>query len=309
MKRLTLAVILAALLWSGLWVWQARALRAEIDTWFEARRAEGWTAEASEIAVRGFPNRLDARFSDLVLAPEDGPRWQVPELQVMRLVYRPNHLIVAASGEQIVERGGTTWRIDGEGLRASAVWQEGRLDRVAAESGAISLAHNEAGSVHLAQMTAALQSSGGPEMWRAAFNAYPAESADAAATDARVTLNAMLGTSDPTDPRTLREIDLSTLEYADGAGRVALSGPLSFGSDGRATGTLALRAEDWEALLEEAQESGRLPAILVPPLQNVLSVLGRISGGGNPSAELRIDDGRVRLGPLPLGRIPALPRS
>ena len=76
-------VILAALAWSGFWWFNASARERALDRWLAERRADGWQAEAADLRVTGFPNRVDVLVTDLRLAdPEAGWSWHasgVPE--------------------------------------------------------------------------------------------------------------------------------------------------------------------------------------------------------------------------------------
>ncbi|MCE0505644.1 DUF2125 domain-containing protein [Roseivivax sp. GX 12232] len=308
MKRLTILVLLLALAWSGVWLWQARALRAEIDDRLAALRAEGWTAGAEEIALRGFPNRLDARFTDLALAPPEGPLWEVPELQVMQLVYNPGHVILAARGEQRISQGDTVYQLASEGLRASLVWQEGALDRANLEAGRLSLTRADLGALHLADLTGALRQ--GPSDWQAALQASPVSGPEAAPGAARLSADLRLSAEGLPAPHRLTALELSRLAYGDAEGELMLSGPLEFDGKGRAEGALTLTAEGWPALIEGARREGALPPAALSLTENLLSGVAAFQGGGTTlSLPLDIDKGQVKLGPLPLGRLPALPRS
>jgi len=119
--RLLLAVIvIAALGWSAYWVIGQRGLVRGLEDWFEARRAEGWVAETSELRVRGFPNRFDTGLSDLVLAdPETGLAWEVPYFQLNALSYRPNHVIAVWPEEQRIATPREKFRLKARDMRAS----------------------------------------------------------------------------------------------------------------------------------------------------------------------------------------------
>ena len=76
---------------------------------------------------------------------------------------------------------------------------------------------------------------------------------------------------------------------------------------GRISGPLTVEAEDWRGLLERAEREGRLPQEIAPLLQNVFSVVAGLSGtGADLDLTLRIDKGRVSVGPLTIGRLPPL---
>ncbi|MHA6324850.1 DUF2125 domain-containing protein [Roseivivax sp. CAU 1753] len=307
MKKLILVVVAAALLWSGAWFWQARALRGEIDAWFAAKRADGWVAEAADISVHGFPNRLDARFEELVLEPRPGLRWEVPKLQVMQLVYDPEHLIIAALGGQRLEFNGEQITIDGDGLRASAVSEDGTLDRIAIEAARLDLIRNGRSNIYLRDLGGTLNRlPGQPETWRLALAAAPVGPDAPKAGDERISLDATLGLAGALSAAAqLQTIALDGLTYRSGGAGLSLSGDFEIDDKRRLSGPLTLDAEQWRTLLARAGQEGRLPQEVVPLLENVFNVVAGLSGSGDDlDLTLRIDKGRVSLGPLTIGRLP-----
>ena len=85
MRILLAIVILAALGWSGFWWWQASVRDRALTSWLAERSADGWVAQAGDIRVTGFPNRVDAVVTDLDLAdPEAGWSWAADEFRISR---------------------------------------------------------------------------------------------------------------------------------------------------------------------------------------------------------------------------------
>jgi hypothetical protein len=73
MRILLAIVILAGLGWSGWWYFGATMRQNAVEDWLSGRRDAGWVAEAGDIAVHGFPNRIDMIVEGLDLAdPEAG---------------------------------------------------------------------------------------------------------------------------------------------------------------------------------------------------------------------------------------------
>ena len=90
MRTLLAIVILAALAWSGWWFVQSTARDRAMEAWLADRRAAGWVAEAEDVRVRGFPNRVDTVITELSLSdPDAGWAWQADGLQVLSLSYKP----------------------------------------------------------------------------------------------------------------------------------------------------------------------------------------------------------------------------
>lgn len=85
MRALLAIIILAAVAWSGFWLFQSTMRDRALSQWLAARQADGWTAEAADISVAGFPNRVDTTITDLHLAdPQAGWRWDANSLQSFR---------------------------------------------------------------------------------------------------------------------------------------------------------------------------------------------------------------------------------
>ena len=144
MRRLLAIVILAALGWSGWWWWHASMREAAVNDWLAERRAAGWVAEAAEVRVTGYPNRIDTVVTGLELAdPEQGWSWSAPEFQFLSLSYRPHHIIAVWPGEQVVGTPYDTLRLSAEVLRGSVVFEPSprlALDRATIEIGGLSIA-------------------------------------------------------------------------------------------------------------------------------------------------------------------------
>ena len=101
MRILLAIVILAAAGWSGFWWFNASARERALTRWLEERRADGWQAEAADMRVTGFPNRVDVIITDLRLAdPEAGWSWQASGLQILSLAWKPHQFIVALPGSR-----------------------------------------------------------------------------------------------------------------------------------------------------------------------------------------------------------------
>ena len=102
MRVLLGVTALLGALWAGYWVVGSSAAQSGMADWFDERRAEGWVAEYDDLAVRGFPNRFDAGFTEISLAdPGTGLAWQAPFFQLLALSYKPNHVIAVWPDEQI----------------------------------------------------------------------------------------------------------------------------------------------------------------------------------------------------------------
>ena len=311
MKRLIIICVVAGLAWSGHWFWSAHQLRQQTEAWFEARRAAGWEARYDDLTVLGFPNRLDATFTDLTVAdPAGSVRWQAPFLQVFRLIYKPEHLILVWPEDQTLTTAAGTTTVSDEGMRASLVLDEGEVLRSNLEARSLTL-EMPGGVLAMTDLTAALAHIDA-DSYRLAFNASgPAaedETTSGFSADATFTLDAPL-TQDSLNgpPPQPTGISLRLAEYRIGEASLKLSGDLDLDAEGVASGTLSLQAENWRELLDAAGARGDLPTALVTPLDQSLTLVANLRG--NPETldlTLEVSEGRLSLGLIPVGRIPPL---
>ena len=103
MRRIALAAAaaaaLAALAVMGAWFLAARQMHADIAGWTERRRADGVLFSHGEIAIGGFPFRLDVTVPSPSLALADGRRrWEGPAIHATAPLWRPGGLGYEASG-------------------------------------------------------------------------------------------------------------------------------------------------------------------------------------------------------------------
>lgn len=313
MKRLALAVIAAALIWSGWWFWQAQATRSTIETWFEARRAEGWQASYDDLAIRGFPSRVDATFTGIELtAPDGNLHWQAPSFQSLRLIYNLDHHIFAFPPTMVI--GDAT--VTSDGLRASLVEDGGAILRANVEAVVLNVA-SPARSFALAGLSGGMaQTDGQPDHYRMGMVAealagpdgptQAAISGDGLQIQADVTFdNAWRAGALETQRPQPKAIKLDFLTYQLGDLTLKLAGALQVDADGRGDGELTLRAENWRSLLDRARGSGQMPAGVAGMLVDGLDLYANLTGTGKDlDLPLRFDQGKIKIGPVPLGEGP-----
>ncbi|HVG82280.1 MAG TPA: DUF2125 domain-containing protein [Methylomirabilota bacterium] len=103
MRRMALVAAataaLAAFVVMGSWFLAARQLQADIAGWTERQRAEGVLFSPGEIAIGGFPFRLDVTVPNPSLASADGRRrWEGPAIHATAPLWRRGRLDYEASG-------------------------------------------------------------------------------------------------------------------------------------------------------------------------------------------------------------------
>ena len=85
---------------------------------------------------------------------------------------------------------------------------------------------------------------------------------------------------------------------------VQINGDVDVDGSGRLDGALDLRAEDWRAYLDAQGADGGGPEEAV---RGLLEMVSLVSGGGETlDLTLRLEDGQMSVGLIPLGPAPRL---
>ena len=332
MRWLLTLALAAAVLWSAYWYVASTGVRSGFEAWLEDRRAEGWVAEATDVSVAGFPNRIDTGFTSLTLAdPETGLAWEAPYFQILALSYRPNHVIAVWPSEQRLATPFDKYDVTSEDMRASLVLEPSTdlaLSRLTFTARGLGIALQATGERNtLSDLTLAaervaaddapsyrlgLKGDGvAPSLpWRAKLDpggSLP-DSLDALNADITVTFDA------PWDRLAIerarpqpRRIKVRLAEARWGQLELQLAGELTVNAAGLPEGQLTVKARNWREILQLGVKAGALPEGLAASLEDGLGLLAQLAG--NPKTldvPLDFARGRVFLGPIPLGPAPVL---
>ena len=311
-KKLLFAVIVAALAWSGFWFVSVHFERKAIDSWMEARRAEGWTATYEDISFQGFPNRVDARLSGLVLESPEGLRWETPFVDIYRLVYNFGHEIVAFPPQMSLTTELGETEITSDGMRASFIHEGDIVVRANFESKTLNL--TGATTAALAGLTASLTRDEGEDTsYRIAVGADAIASSGGRVADA-IRLDAGFDTDLPLrvgkqagpHPQPMR-VNLRLAEYKVDDLQLKVAGDVDVDDDGRLDGQVTVKAVNWREMIDMARQSGQLPEGMAKALEDGLGLVAGLSGNRDTlDLPLTLDRGVARLGPIPLGEAPRL---
>jgi hypothetical protein len=324
--RLILAFcILAALAWSGYWWIGARGVEAAFSGWFEAREAEGWQAEFTDLEVNGFPNRFDTTLTEPRLAdPGTGLAWQAPFVQFLALSYRPTQVIAAFPPEQTFLTPLEEYALQTSEMQASlflGATTRLPLQRVAlvadaprlvapdwqtrADSYRMAMYETE-GAVNTYDIGLEMQALVLPVDVKSRID--PAgllpEALDVLRLDAEVAFDTRwdIGALEDRRPQPTR-IALREARGQWGELMLRVTGDLDINAAGLPTGEISIKAANWPQMLELAKRSGALPERLADLLERGLEGLARLSGRSDTlDVPLSFDNGWVRLGFIPLGR-------
>lgn len=329
MRAVLVVVLVLAGLWGGYWFVGSRALEQGAAGWFASQQGRPLLAEQRGIAVAGFPNRFDLTITEPRLTDSrSGIAWSAPFAQIFTMTWKPWHLIATlpqsqqitlpdqvldltstlVQGSLVVTPGPdlaldrSTIAGDGLALRSSAGWELSLSSaRIGTRRAADRALAQELG-IELSNLTP----DAGFRMALAQGSALP-EQIDL------IRLDAVLGLSAPLDrhaaatrPRltdiTLRE---GLLRWGDLV--LSASGDLAPAADGTPEGRIEIRVENWRKLIPVLIAAGLVTPETSQTVTRALELFA--AQGSDPDVltlPLAFQQGRMSLGPLPLGPAPRL---
>ena len=331
MRGLLTLILLAAIGWSGYWIVGAQGSQGAFETWFDQRRNEGWVADYSDFSVQGFPNRFDATFTDLSLAdPGTGLAWDAPFFQLLALSYQPNHVIAIWPHDQKIATPLGKYQIDSADMRASLVLQPNTqlgLERTTLTAEDLVITASEAqetsGVASLSLAAERLEESDATyRLGLTANDLKPAapwvrlidpgnslpEVFDTLAADLTVTFDKPWNRSaiEVARPQP-RDIHLKLAQARWGQLELQLAGKLAVDDSGLPKGQITVKAKNWREILGLVVASGAIPESMGKTIEDGLSLIAGFSG--NPKTlDIPLDfrNGRMLLGPIPIGPAPVL---
>lgn len=324
MRWLLWIVVAASALWSGYWFAGRAAVERGAQGALEAAAAQGFVAQAG-IAVQGFPNRFDLTLTEPRLGdPARGLLWEAPFAQVFALSYKPWHLIAVLPPEQRLMTPAGAFALTAGDLRASLVSAPSPdlpLERLAVAGQALALVGPDgsrlsAESARLATRRDAsaphahevgLDVTGlAPDPARAALAGLP-PAAETLRIVAVAALTAPLDRHAGTVPPMLDRLTLREVTFRWGPAALSATGEIVADAQGRAQGTIDIRITDWRRMLDAATALGLIRPEMAPTWAEMARRLAEAAGSGDDlSLPLRMEGGRLSLGPLPLGAAPQL---
>lgn len=334
---LLVAVVAAALGYIAYYVVVLDGFEEGIARWVAERRAEGMEAGYADLRTHGFPFRIVATLGEPALALPMTPRapeWQARRLALVVQPWSFRHLIVDLSGEGRISAidGGERRRLDyavGHGRASYQVDPDGRLERLSAELGEVTLAEAARGrqlslaqgELHArpaaaAQIELALKLEGlavDPESLAPDERPLPAFGPEIALLAAELTVNAVPPPTGDARAWLARwrdaggDLDLQRFKLTWGEVDIEADGTLALDAELRPIGALTARVRGHEHLIDAALAAGQMRAGDAKTARSVLDILAQ-AGGGVLSVPLTLQDGLVSLGPVPLARLaPLLP--
>jgi hypothetical protein len=327
--RALLGIVLAvAALWAGYWWVGSSAVERGAVDWFAAQEAQGITARNGGIAVQGFPNRFDLTVTDPDLAdPAQGIGWSAPFVQVFAMTWKPWHLIAALPNTQTLTLPDQAVTVDSSRMMASLLMHPDTamgLNETRFEAADLALASDQGWSLTVAQVNAStledatkanthrlgLSVKGivlGDGLAKAVAAADLPAQLDSIHLDAHASLTAPLDRHAGETHPALTGLDLADASLNWGALKLTAKGTLTADEAGFAQGEIAIRVEGWRRLPPLLVAVGAIKPQLAPTIARALEVMAQ--GGTDPQildVVLKCAQGRMVLGPLPLGPAPRL---
>lgn len=329
--RILLALTLFAIAgWSGYWWVGSRSVENGLRGWLDARADAGWVAEYSEVSTRGYPNRFDTTISNLELAdPATGVAWSAPFFQILRLSYRPDHVIAVWPDRQTLASPYQRLTLGAETMRASVVFvpdSDRQLDRATLVARTLQVGSTADWSADIEEVRLATRATAARanshDIGFEATNLRPqgtflAELAQAGfvpGTFQRLKIDATVGFGGPWDRTAIEtarpaitDVELHLLQADWGKLELWMAGDLTVDAAGVASGSITVKAKNWREMLQLAVTAGWIPDGFAATLESGLEVLAGLSGSPETlDAPLRIRNGAVSFGPIPLGQAPRL---
>ncbi len=328
MKRLLILILVLATGWSAYWFIGSRGAKAAFAGWFDDRRAEGWQADYADLSVIGFPSRFDTTFTNLAIAdPATGWAWEAPFFQLLALSYRPTSVIAVFPPDSIIATPVEQFALTTSDTKASlsldpsprlplnkvtligsdiALTGTGRLSldtlRLAGERLPVSTSAYRLGA--LAQGVALPA----PFVRKLAQGIALPPALERVELDMNVTFDRPwdLDAVEQLRPQP-REIDLSLAKAEWGALRLAATGKITVDAIGQPKGSVSIKAEQWRDMLRVAVAAGALPEAVAQSVERALGLVANLSGRPDSlNVTLDFRDGRMFLGPVPIGAAPVV---
>jgi hypothetical protein len=330
MKRLGVGVVLICALAATAWfVWAAVSERA-VAGWFAERQDAGWIARYDTLSIQGFPLEFVTVMNTVELAdPATGWAWSAPEFTLRQTAWNPDRTEAIWPSSQ-------TLASPFERLDITAGHLSALLDVQPSSNLALDASRTQINDLHITstanwQLTLAqalaevTRLEGEDARYSIEFHASdltPPEDVAAILDPAGVLPPAIpVVTSSSqiafdrawdmsaieTERPQIRRIELSEARAEWGDLMLRASGNLDVDDQGRPDGDIAIRAENWETMLDMANRAGLLPQALRGTARTALGFLASLSGDPEDiDATISFDEGFMFFGPLPIGEAPRL---
>lgn len=328
--RLIKFVLICGLIWSAYWYAASYMLRQGVTHWFAAQEARGWQADFARLDSSGYPVEHFTTLEAPALAdPRSGVAWQADWV----------HLVTPA-----IWPGRMEWQFPTTPQRLSYLDLNSVIEAHSMRAGfhlhpdlALSVARLSLTSGPWLFIGPLGEVSGGdsfhavmeqtiePDLYRFDLRAERFEpgtrlrrmtqlSDQLPEQFSDLSLGGSVRFDKPWDRRALeherpqpRMLVLDAAQARWGALNLHLSGQIRIDAAGQPSGEILVQAENWRDVLALAGAAGLIPSASLPALTRVFETLSRSTGDDNTlKAPLKLGNGLISLGPIPLGPAPVI---
>lgn len=323
-------VFLVGLLGFGGWMIWAKTTERVVTEWLNARTNEGWYVNYDSVEVTGFPTEFRTELASLELAdPETGWLWTLPVMTLEAQALRPDRIRAIWPEEQTLASPSERLSINAAAITSDLDVQpteQFALDasdtilrdvqiqsdagwRMVLPEGQISMIR-QVDEPSTYDITFAARDLAPPAPMRTSLDPAGVLPDTLETLDYRATM----AFDRPWDLRAIEDrrpqitsLDLDEANAVWGGLILRATGQIDVDASGVPDGALAVRAENWREMVAMAVRAGVLPESVAGTAEGILGVVAGLSG--NPEvidADLQFSNGRMFLGPLPIGPAPRL---
>ena len=330
MRRVIGYATLATLLWSAYWLGMTWTLRSAYLDWLADQRSRGWIAGVAGIESGGFPTRHAFRLHAPSLAdPHTGLAWSADWIDLETPALLPRRLgVIFSPGEQRVSIYDRSFALTTTGMRAGLRLGPGepsQLRQIGLAADILDLADPLGRKISVSGLELSMTQLETPESYRISLHAAGLSYPDGNSTSNdppaaiqrsfdRLAIRATVAFDRPWDLHALerrrpqpRQISIELAEIHMGDLGLQMVGNIAVDQTGSPSGEVTIRAADWRHALAAARASGLVHPERFNVAAHALDLVSRF--GGDPETldvTLRLREGNVALGPVPLGTMPKL---
>ncbi len=328
MKGIAWLITITAFLFTVFWlVWSITTERA-VTGWLDDQEGVGWSVSYDEVETSGFPTVFSTRFTGLNLAdPFTGWAWAADEFELIQPSYQPQSVRAIWPDEHVLATPFERLTIRSTQMEAMLHVRPAAnmaLRRAEVDLAALDISSHRGWSSQMGTATFEVtRADGDAPRYDIAFTAQgftPAGEVLRLLDPARTLPEAIetlqidtvmgftrvwdLSALETTRPQ-ITLIDLTELRAEWGDLSLLASGDLTVDAQGVPTGDLALRAENWPAMIALGVNAGAIPAAMRSTLETGLALIANLSGRPQDlDVTLSFAEGQAYLGPIPLGPAP-----
>jgi hypothetical protein len=325
---LIIAIVLVIAGWSAAWFYGRSVLAGEIDRQIAALNAQDTEISCMDLAIAGFPFRYEVSCREVQSADRWGSGGSVGGLMAVALIYNPWHVILEAQSPAAftIPVNGLRGEVTFDTARASVKFSEMSLGSLAAvvekPEAAVETAFSaglyaaETAEAHLRTMPDRPQVlEGFLTVADLRLKSLP-ELQESISLRGHVRIDGGSGLLAGADLYSLVQangevpLELVLLETALGESRVTANGGLVLSGDGTLSGSLKVDIGNAEMLLQTLKpllpRDGRTYSLLENIVKSLEPAAAEVDGVRTITLPVALDRGQIRVGFLPVGRIPPL---